>query len=144
MSWSNSLDLKNPAKAYTAASNVEAHLIVDLLHSKGIPAHAIEDQSGVSLWMFGTISQYHKPNIWVDKPDVTRARELISEFEAKKLERYEAETKGDDLSVTCEDCGKVTTFPNSLDGTTQECKHCYAYMDVGDLPWDEDVGEALD
>ena len=36
--------------------------------------------------------------------------------------------------MTCEDCGKVTTLQKSLDGTMQELRHCYAYVDVGNRP----------
>ena len=138
------MDLKEPKKVYTAASNVEAHIVVDLLVSKGIPAHAIEDQSGVSLWMFGIISQFHQPDVWVGKSDFEAACKILEDFDAKKSESGNAETNGEDISVTCEDCGKLTTFPASLDGTVQECKHCFSYLDVGDLPWDGDFGEPID
>ena len=38
--------------------------------------------------------------------------------------------------------GSELTAP--LDGTTQECRHCHAYIDVGDLAWDDDFGELDD
>ena len=43
------MDFKKPVVVYTAATNIEAHLIVDMLLANGVPAHVIEDQSGVSL-----------------------------------------------------------------------------------------------
>ena len=134
------MDFPKPVIVYTAATNVEAHLIVDLLHANGVPAHAVEDQSGVSLWMFGTISQFHKPNIWVDESTVQQAADLIQDFEEKRRARNHPGQGSGQIQVVCEDCGRTTTFPNSLDGTTQECANCHAYVDVGDLPWDDDVG----
>ncbi len=125
---------------YTAASNLEAYVIVDLLESNGIAAHAVEDQSGVSLWAFGTISQFHKPNVWVDEATAAQAAVLIQEFEDKKRARNQPVEGASDLCVVCEECEKTTMFPASLDGTTQQCQHCRAYVDVGDLPWEEDFG----
>ncbi len=132
------MDFKKPVIAYTAATNIEAHMIVDMLHANGVPAHAVEDQSGVSLWAFGTISQFHKPNIWVDEATLQMAAELIRDFEGKKRARNTPVEGPSEIQVVCEDCGRTTSFPNSLDGTTQECKHCGAYVDVGELPWDDD------
>jgi hypothetical protein len=65
--WSDRVGLKEPFKVYTAASNVEAQMIVVMLNSVGIESHAEEDRSGVSLWHMGTISQFHQPNVWVEK-----------------------------------------------------------------------------
>ncbi len=138
------MDFQKPVIVYTAATNVEAHMIVEMLHAHGVPAHAVEDQSGVSLWAFGTISQFHKPNIWVDEVTLPAAAELIRDFEEKKRTRN-APTEGQaEIPVICEECGKTTSFPGSLDGTTQECRHCGAYVDVGELPWDDDFGESDD
>ena len=133
------MDFPKPVIVYTAATNVEAHLIVSLLQADGVPAHAVEDQSGVSLWMFGTISQFHKPNIWVDESTVQHAADLIRAYEEKKRARNHPGQSSSQIPVICEGCGKTTTFPNSLDGTTQECSHCHAYVDVGALPSDDDV-----
>lgn len=134
------MDFKQPVIVYTAATNVEAHLIVDLLHANGVLAHAVEDQSGVSLWSFGTISQYHKPNVWVEQSSAQEAAQLIQTFEQNRRDRENLGQGVGEIQVVCEDCGKTTTFPDSFDGTTQECSHCHAYVDVGDLPWEDDFG----
>lgn len=134
------MDFKHPVVVYTAATNVEAHLIVDMLHAKGVPAHAVEDQSGLSLWAFGTISQFHKPNIWVEKSSAQEAAQLIQAFEKNRQDRENPRHSDGEVQAVCEDCGKTSVFPDSLNGTTQECSHCHAYVDVGDLPWDDDFG----
>ncbi len=138
------MDFQKPVIVYTAATNVEAHMIVEMLLAHGVPAHAVEDQSGVSPWAFGTISQFHKPNIWVDEVNLQQAADLILDFEEKKRARSTPVVGPGEIQVTCEDCGTVTSFPGALDGTTQECPRCGAYVDVGELPWDEDVGEPED
>ncbi len=135
------MDFKQPFRVYTAAGNVEAHLIVEMLVANGIPALAIEDQSGVSLWAMGTISQFHQPDVWIDKSTATQAIELIRQFEEVQRERIRPPASDNEIQAECEECGKLSTFPGSLNGTTQECSHCQAYMDVGELDWDEDFGE---
>lgn len=138
------MDFKKPVIVYTAATNVEAQMIVEVLHANGIASHAVEDRSGVSLWVVGTISQFHQPNIWVDESTIQEAAGLIRDFEEEKRSRNTPVDGKGDIQVTCEDCGKSTSFPNSLEGTTQECRHCGAYVDVGDLPWEDDFGESED
>lgn len=141
---STQVDFKKPVIAYTAATNIDAHLIVDMLHAHGVKAHAIEDQSGIGIWAFGTISQLHQPNVWVDEPTLPQAVDLIQEFEEKIKNRNTPVEAIGEITVICEDCGQTTLFPASLDGTTQECRHCHAYVDVGELPWEDDFGTAVD
>jgi hypothetical protein len=135
------MEFKQPVVVYTAATNVEAHMVVEMLHANGVAAHAVEDQSGVSLWAFGTISQFHQPNVWVDQSTAEKASLLIRRFEENKRERENPGTGAGEIHVECEECGKTTIFPDTLNGTTQDCSHCHAYVDVGDLPWSEDFGE---
>ena len=39
----------------------------------------------------------------------------------------------------CEECGRASEWPASQMGTTQDCPHCGAYMDIPDPEenWDE-------
>jgi hypothetical protein len=110
------MNFEKPVIVYTAADNIEVHLIVDMLETNGVPAHAIEDQSLAGLWIGGTIGQIHKPNVWVDESTVEKAAHLIQDFEQRRRARID------------------------LDGTTQECSHCFAFIDVGELPWEDDFG----
>jgi len=81
------MDLKEPVAGYTAATNLEAHVIVSMLNDSGVPAFAVEDQSGATLWMFGTIGQIHRPEVWVAKSTAAEAEELIKGFEERRRER---------------------------------------------------------
>lgn len=135
------MEFKDLRLVYTAATDLEAHLMVDMLKANGVPALAVEDQSGASLWMFGTNSQFHKPNVYVDKSTAETARQLIVDFEDRRREHHNPGTSTRDVQVKCEECGKATTFPDSLTGTVQECPFCRAYVDVGKLEWEEDFGQ---
>ena len=81
------MDFKQPVTIYSASGNIEAHLIVEMLRNNDIPALAVEDQSGASLWAFGTISQFHNPQVWIDKTNEEAARELLRQFEKNNRER---------------------------------------------------------
>ena len=136
------MDLKDPIVIYTAAGNLEAQMIADMLNAKGIAAFAEEDQSGVSLWAFGTISQFHKPRVYVEQAASEAAARIIADFEEQKRRRQNPGDGEGEIDVVCEECGEQTSFPASLNGTTQNCSHCQAFVDVGEFAWDEDLGEA--
>lgn len=133
--------LQNPVAVYTAASNIQAHMIVKLLAANDVSAHAVEDQSGVSLWAMGTITQFHQPRIWVEESNVETATALIREFEQKNAARSQPQTVGTSIEVLCEGCEKTSTFPSSQNGTTQDCPHCGNYVDVGVTDFETDFGE---
>jgi hypothetical protein len=63
--------------------------------------------------------------------------ELIRQFEQTKRERDIPNASGAPIQVECEECRKVSTFPPSLKGTTQNCPECNAFLDVGEVDWDE-------
>ncbi len=134
------MDLKEPVAVYTAGTNLEAHVIVSMLNDNGVPAFAVEDQSG-ALWMFGTIGQIHRPKIWVAKSTTAEAQELIRGFEDHRRERKNRGPGTQEIPVQCEECGKTSMFPDTQEGTMQNCPTCDAYVDVGELDWDEDFGE---
>lgn len=130
------MNFQRPFKVYTAASNLEAHLIVEILSAQDIEAIAVEDQSGVSLWEFGTISQFHQPNVWVDQSDAERAARVIVEFEDHRAEREQTPAgPGDEILAPCKTCGQTSPFSAAMNGSTQHCPHCRAYVDVGEIPW---------
>ena len=130
--------LAEPVVAYTASGNLEAHFVVSWLGSNGVRAYAVEDNSGVSLYDFGTISQFHKPQVFVDKPDLERAGDLLRQFEAQRRRRRQGLGDAPPISSECEDCGATSEFPASQNGTTQNCPRCHAFMDVGVSDWPED------
>lgn len=136
--------LVDPVLAYTANGNLEAHSVVTWLESYGVRSYAVEDNSGVSLFAFGTISQFHKPQVFVNKADLPQAGELLRQFENQRDKRRADLNDAPPLTSECEECGASSEFPASQDGTTQNCPKCNAFMDVGlfDWPDDFDFGDA--
>ena len=83
------------------------------------------------------MSQIHQPNVFVDKSATEEAAKIILQFEDTRRLRRQATASAPEIPARCEACGQTTTFAAALDGTTQECPHCRAYVDVGGTSWDE-------
>lgn len=122
----------DPFAAYNAASNLEAHVVCDALNAAGVRAMVVEDVSNVGMSWAGWMSEIHKPQVWIDRSDVDRAKPVLDAFEEKQRRRREETADGEPVEATCEECGKTSTFPASQKGSVQDCPHCRAYMDVGD------------
>ena len=129
------MSLRDPFAAYNAGSNVEAHFVCGLLVDAGVEAVVVEDLSQVGVWAGGLVAEIHKPQVWIERADIERARPVLTEYErraaARRLaERGGAGAAGPPVEVVCEECGKRSTFPAAQKGTVQNCPHCRAYVDV--------------
>jgi hypothetical protein len=131
---------REPFAAFNAASNVEAQIVCNLLIDEGIEAVVIEDVSGVGWGWAGPSAEIHKPQVWIERTDIDRAKPVLDEYERIKAERQKPAV-GEPIDVVCEECGKRSSFPASQKGSVQDCPHCKAYVDVGDdldiEGWDE-------
>ena len=124
--------ISDPVAVYTAHDNVEADVMRIFLQNEGIEAFAIGDDSVVGLWWFGPLTGIHKPQVWVNRSDAERARQLVIEYEDRQLDRRDAlATDAPQIEVVCEECGKTSWFPAAQRDTTQDCPFCHAYVDVG-------------
>lgn len=126
------MPLDDPIKVYFAANNIEANLLCEMLKNAGIEASSIEDHSQVGTWMGGIVPNLHRPQVWVSRSDEERAKSLIAEFEVLASERRHAKQTDGSISMLCEHCGAVISFPAALSGTVQACPECEDYIDVGD------------
>jgi hypothetical protein len=135
---------RDPFAAYNAASNTEAHIVCGILNDASIEAVVVEDVSEVGAGWGGYSAEIHKPQVWIERADIDRAKPVLDEYELAAAERRKPAT-GEPIDVTCEECGKVTTFQASQKGTVQNCRHCKAYVDVGDdvglEGWEEEPAE---
>ncbi len=138
------MPLRDPVAVYNAANNPELYLVQNALEAAGIEAHITEDASLVGMSALGIIPEMHKPQVWVDRADLEKAKPILDEFERRKaeLEANPNDADNADLTVHCEECEKVTAFPRSQAGSVQECPHCRAYMDVVDENSDDDWDDA--
>lgn len=100
-------------RIYSAASLPEAHLLLHLLHDKGIAAKVFNEnaQSGV-----GELPFTHAwPEVWIERPeDEYTARKVVQEFEAVPV------SSG---SKACDQCGEDN--PSNF----EVCWHCSSTLD---------------
>lgn len=141
--------LRDPVAIYNAANNMEALFVRDALVAAGVGAFATEDISQVGTWLGGLVPEIHKPQVWVERTDIERAKPLLDDFErrAADLRKAGAETgaAGPPIEAICEECGGHASFPAAQRGSVQECPHCGAFLDVGSEEsldgWEEGAGE---
>jgi hypothetical protein len=140
--------LSDPVAAYTAANDIEAHLVVGMLVDAGIEAAVVDDVSRVGWTYWGQIPALYRPQVWIDRQDIERARPVLEAYMAEEAQRRAANRATADESdakivVRCEECGKQSEYPAAQNGTVQNCTHCFAYVDVGDndVPGWNDAGQ---
>ena len=133
--------LDGPIAAYNAATNLEAQLILNILTAAGIEAAVVADMSPAGFWSFGVLPQIHRPQVWINRPDMDRAKPILEDYMRRADERRTADAAAPPIEVVCEECGKSSSFPGNQNGTVQDCPHCGAFVDVGDEvafdEWDE-------
>lgn len=143
---------KDPFAAYNPGTNLEAHLVCGQLRDAGIEAVVIEDVSTAGLWLGGTIAEIHKPQVWIERADIERARPILAAYERQANERRTGSQTGDEtaapIQVVCEECGHRSEFPANKRGSVENCPHCHAFVDVGEddefEDWAEPDGESAE
>jgi hypothetical protein len=141
--------LRDPVAIYNAANNLEAVFVRDALIAGGVEAFVIEDVSQIGTWVGGLVPEIHKPQVWVERADMGRAKPILDDFEERAAQRRGGSAEGDaagpPIEAVCEECGGRASFPVVQRGSVQHCPHCGAYLDVGDaeLPegWADAEGE---
>lgn len=132
------MGLQDPVAVYNAASNHEAQLVCIHLNEAGVEAYVTEDISLVGVWVFGLLPEIHKPQVWVDRSAIEQAKLFLEEFERKLRAQLASDANASPLDAEevdsfCEECGRNSFFPASQQGSVQDCPHCGAYMDVGEV-----------
>lgn len=133
------MELHDPVAIYTAASNIEAYEIVELLQGAEIPAQVIEDMNLLD----GLNPPVHAAKVWVSSRDLDRAAEVTQGYEARIQQRELAhhvpvDLQSEWIDARCDKCGTVTRYAPIQKGTVENCPNCYAFMDIGsDVDFDD-------
>lgn len=133
------MPLSDPVAVYNAANNWEAHVVCNLLIDAGIEASVTEDVSPVGVCGIGLLSEIHKPQVWADRSEIDRVKPILDDYEQRQRKQQAVDAKklvsGDgSIKAVCEECGRSSKFPAEQDGSVQDCPHCGAFMDVGEMP----------
>lgn len=124
-------------KIYASRSHMQVQLMARLLEQCGIDAIVREP---VTYWLSDNIPS--DTSVYVTHPNAERAVEIIQvirAYETLKAERDNA--LGEEISVTCGKCGKMTAFPSAQFDTVQECPVCGTFLDVGETESSEEEEE---
>jgi hypothetical protein len=139
--------LREPVAVYNAKNNLEAVFVRDALLDAGLEAFVTEDVSQVGTWVGGLVPELHKPQVWVERVDIERAKPVLDEFERRAAElraASAADAAGPPIETVCEECGSRSSFPAAQRGSVQQCPQCNAYVDVGSEEMPEDAEEEDD
>ena len=66
--------LKNPVAIYTTATNTDAQLIAGHLTATGVDAFAVDDMSPGGMYSLGTLSELHRPQVFVSNERIISVR----------------------------------------------------------------------
>ena len=119
------MTLHDPYKAYAPSSNVEAHLVCSALRDAGIDATVIEDVSN-------TGESGPKPQVWINRSDLKRARPVLRECDRVLSERRPVE--GDTRQV-CRSGLSSFGFWSLLVGEAAAIVVALAYLVVAGGDW---------
>ena len=130
------MGLREPVVAFIAASNQEAQTITLLLNKIGVEAYVSEDNATMGEAFAGATN--HRPRVYIEMEDRERAATVLAEFMKEEQLRKQRLENAPPISAECEDCGAVSEFPASQDGTVQDCPKCKAMIDVGTFEWPDE------
>lgn len=149
-------DDRDPRCVLVVKDRVAAEAVAAWLADKGFPAElAVVGEIAAPVGGLG-LEEVPPPELEVRvvNPDhaeparqaITEQREALAE--ARAVAERRAQRTGT-VTATCEECGKPSEWPAAEMGTTQDCPHCGAYMDIPDPDdnWDGvdfEAGEAED
>jgi hypothetical protein len=100
--------LRDPVAVYNAANNLEAVFVRDALIDAGLEAFVTENLSQIGTWVGGLVPELHKPQVWVERVDIARAKPVLDEFERRAAELRTASVAnaaGPPIEAVCEECG---------------------------------------
>ena len=98
MNARSSVLLKDPVVVYSAADNLEAHLISTQLNDVGIAAYTVEDTSTAGVAALGLLHNIHRPQVFVDRDQQSAAADVIQQFHRAKPNKL-------DVGEFCYHCG---------------------------------------
>ncbi len=137
---------RHPQTVLVAEEFSTANALAEWLTEKGFPAEVVRPSAaatvGDSLGFSPEVGAGIEVRV-LSVEHVEPAKQAIEEQKAAIAEiRAVAEKRAartGTVEAACEECGKSSTWPAGQMGTTPDCPHCGAYMDIPDPDenWDD-------
>jgi hypothetical protein len=128
---------RDPRTVFVADTARLAEAVIQLLAANGIPAE-IEQLPPAPVSALTGMSEERPeefPILVTEPKKVDEARDLLTSAEKMAAVHAVAQRRAartGDVTATCEECGKESTWPAKAMGTTEVCPHCGGYMDIPD------------
>jgi hypothetical protein len=148
---------RHPQTIHISSEFAAATAIAAWLTEKGFPAEAVRPNAVAAVPdNFGLVPEtgsgievrvVKAEHVEPAKQALADHREVLAEIRAREEKRA---ARTGTVEAVCEECGKPSTWPANQMGSTQDCPHCHAYMDIPDPDenWDDadftDEEEAAD
>lgn len=134
----------NPLPFFVAPDIRVANWMVSKLLELGIPAEVRPDTPQTSVDPLTGATTMAEPDgfevVVTDPTKLEAARKAMEDQRAEVEARRDARAaRTGAVTAECEECGKASTWPAAAMGTTENCPHCSAYMDIPDP--DDDWGD---
>jgi hypothetical protein len=131
---------KSPLSVFVAPDVRLASWVVDMLLKWGIPADVKADIPATTVDPLTGATMMADPTgfevIVTDPAKVDEAKKMlaerIEEMQALEARREARANREGTVTAVCEECGKSSDWPASAMGSTENCPHCTAYMDIPD------------
>jgi hypothetical protein len=124
---------RDPKCVFVADNRLHAQIVIEWLEEYGIAAQVPPEHTYPQFDLFDAALGCQ---VWVLNPEQTEeaARLLTVREWARVIKEEEDELSEDRIPVTCEECGGISIFLAQSRGSCQLCRHCGAYVDVGENP----------
>lgn len=149
-------DERHPRFILVTEEFTTANAVAEWLTEKGFPAEVVRPDAaatpGDSLGLSPEtgagieVRVLSVEHVEPAKKAIEEQKEAIAEIRSREEKRA---ARTGTIDAVCEECNKPSQWPASLMGSTQDCPHCGAYMDIPDPEenWDEmdfEAGEGDD
>ena len=108
MTTRDSVRLTSPVVAYTARSNLQAHILAAQLNDAGIAASVVEDTSTAGISALGLVENIHNPQVFVERSQLAAAGEMLQQLSSSGGNRPEVGEFcyhcGAEIQVSAEAC----------------------------------------
>jgi predicted RNA-binding Zn-ribbon protein involved in translation (DUF1610 family) len=120
--------LESPVRAHIARTNADAQLLAILLRNSGIPAVAVDDISMAGYFALGTISNIHRPEVFVSRKDLPAARTLLAAHFANQnkgevppyCHHCGSELPAESIGQSCPECGNDLSMNDEINRDDQQ------------------------
>lgn len=114
---------------YRAADIAEAEIVALWLADQGIDAF-VKDRFAAGTLQTSLMIAPRGIEVFVQNEEIApRARQLLADRQALARDRKSHEPEAA-IDASCDECGRVSTYPSSQHNTVQSCPHCGEYVDV--------------